>query len=89
MSDEKLQLPTDLFDPDAFRTSIEAGDSPISDCKQAIAHATDYLHGKFRAGSPARDLVRLRAVFFDAMLGALWDRRDWGDADLALSLIHI
>ena len=84
MGDDKLQLPFELFDPDAFRASLEAGDNQITCCKRAIARATDYLHGQFRCGRPARDLVQLRAVFFDALLGALWDRRNWGDADLAL-----
>ncbi|MCB1677486.1 MAG: [protein-PII] uridylyltransferase [Halioglobus sp.] len=72
-----------VFDPEQFRLELAAG-KPIGCCKQAIAQTTDYLHGQFRAGVQARDLIRLRAQFIDALLGALWDRQDWGRAELAL-----
>ncbi|MCB1676506.1 MAG: [protein-PII] uridylyltransferase [Halioglobus sp.] len=76
-------LPPAVFDPEEFARSL-AADQTIACCKRAIAATTDYLHGQFRAGVPASGLIRLRAQFIDLMLGALWDRQDWGGDELAL-----
>jgi [protein-PII] uridylyltransferase len=72
-----------MFDARAFQAQLEA-DHVINCCKTVIATATAYLHGQFRDGAPARDLIRLRATFIDTLLAALWDRQDWGSSELAL-----
>jgi [protein-PII] uridylyltransferase len=77
-------LSTDLFDPASFNAALDAGQEPVTCCRKAIRHATEHLHGLFRTGTEARELVPLRSDFIDALLGALWDRVDWGDASLAL-----
>jgi [protein-PII] uridylyltransferase len=84
MSDAAATLPRQLFDQAAFSAALAAGDNPITCCKDAIRQSTDYMHGQFRSGAEARELVRLRARFIDALLCALWDHRDWLDAELAL-----
>lgn len=76
-------LPTALFEPKSFRASLEDGGA-IDCCKEAITVATQYLHEQFREGEEAGKLLRLRAAFVDSLLGALWDRQDWGDAQLSL-----
>ncbi|MCB1704683.1 MAG: [protein-PII] uridylyltransferase [Halioglobus sp.] len=72
-----------MFQPTAFRAQLESKNI-IQACKDAIAASTRYLHQQFRAGAQARDLIKLRAAFMDELLGALWDRHDWGGAQLAL-----
>jgi len=76
-------LPSALFDIDKFRSELDAGDT-IACCKAAIATASDYLDGQFRKEVEMRELLNLRARFMDSLLGALWDREDWQDAELAL-----
>jgi len=76
-------LPPAMFDAQAFSRQLEAG-NPLPCCKRAITAATEYLHSQFRNGTPAGTLIRLRATFMDTLLGALWDRQDWGQAELAL-----
>ena len=76
-------LPPEMFDARAFGEQLEK-DKVLTGCKQAITTATDYLHGQFRTGASAGELIRLRAKFMDALLGALWDHQDWGAAEFAL-----
>ena len=76
-------LPSELFDQEAFRTSLDSS-NPITSCKDAIASATDYLHRQFREEAPVELLIRQRAAFVDALLGQLWDRQPWTCDDLAL-----
>ena len=83
MATDPTMLLPDLFDADAFTAELEKG-NPIQCCKSAITRTTDYLHTQFRAGAKARDLIRQRAAFMDALLGILWDRRDWGASELAM-----
>ncbi|MEZ5503202.1 MAG: [protein-PII] uridylyltransferase [Halioglobus sp.] len=80
---DPLPLPTELFDAPAFKTRLDAGNR-IQCCKSAIAASTAYLHRQFRSGAQAHDLIRLRAAFIDELLGILWDRQDWGGAELAM-----
>jgi [protein-PII] uridylyltransferase len=84
MSTREATLAPELFNPVTFAAALEEGDNPISCCKAAIRQSTEYLHGLFRSGTEARELVGLRADFVDALLSALWDQRDWGEAQLAL-----
>ncbi len=77
-------LPPELFDPAAFNAALDAGKKPVACCKEAIRHATDHLHGLFRSGTEARELVPLRSDFIDALLGTLWDRQEWSEDSLAL-----
>jgi [protein-PII] uridylyltransferase len=79
----QLALPKEVFDAPAFKVSLESGNA-IACCKTAIANTTQSLHKRFRSGEPARDLIRQRAAFMDALLGALWDRQRWGSSELAL-----
>ena len=72
-----------MFDAKAFSSSLEAGEI-LPGCKHAITAAGEYLHGEFRAGTRAADLIRLRAQFMDLLLGALWDLHDWAGSDIAL-----
>ncbi len=83
MTVENLTLPPELFDVSAFREQLENGHA-IRTCKEAIDHSTQYLHNQFHAGQQARDLIRLRAAFMDALLAALWDKQDWGTSQMAL-----
>lgn len=76
-------LPAELFDEQAFRREMHQ-DRILPLCKQAVADATEYLHGQFRGGTPTGELIRLRAAFMDALLRALWDRQDWDGAEIAL-----
>jgi len=76
-------LPSDVFDVPAFKRNLASGNA-IQCCKAAISATTQSLHARFRAGEPARDLIRQRAAFMDALLGTLWDRQDWGASELAL-----
>ncbi len=83
MATETGVLPAAIFDAAAFGQQLETGEIlPI--CKQAITTATEYLHAQFRSGAATGDLIRLRARFMDALLGTLWERHDWGGADIAL-----
>jgi [protein-PII] uridylyltransferase len=83
LSIQPKALPLELFDAQALQSQLHNGDA-ISCCKEALQHATRYLHGRFRSGTPASELIGLRANFMDAMLVCLWDDFDWGDAELAL-----
>jgi [protein-PII] uridylyltransferase len=83
MPDQGAALPTAIFDAAAFRQRLDS-EEVIACCKQAINDATEYLHERFRSGADVGDLIRLRAVFMDTLLGTLWDRQDWGQARPAL-----
>ena len=76
-------LPPQMFELSAFNDQLE-GRNAIQNCKKAIASTTEYLHQQFRAGAQASDLIGLRAAFMDELLGALWDRQNWGACQLAL-----
>ena len=83
MAVSKIVLPPAMFDVAAFTAQLAGGDA-IQCSKSAIAKSTDYLHGQFRQGGQARDLIRQRASFIDTLLGVLWDNQTWGDSDLAM-----
>ena len=83
MNDSNSLLPPEMFDAKAFSSSLEAGEI-LPGCKHAVTAAGEYLHGEFRAGTRAADLIRLRAQFIDLLLGALWDLHDWAGSDIAL-----
>ena len=76
-------LPGALFDPAVFKKQLE-DDSSIACCKPAIANASQYLDSLFHQGTKASQLIALRAMFMDALLGALWDKQDWRGAQLSL-----
>ncbi len=78
-----MPLPAALFDVPTFTAQLVSGNT-IQLCKSAIATSTQYLHQQFRAGAQARELIRQRAAFIDTLLGILWDRQDWGLAELAM-----
>ena len=69
--------------PPNFEQQLEQG-RILPCCKQAITTATEYLHAQFRSGARTGELIRLRARFMDTLLGTLWERQDWGGADIAL-----
>lgn len=79
----QMALPPAMFDAAAFKAELDDGNT-IACCKNAIASTTDYLHGQFRQGAQAHDLIRLRAAFIDTLLGIVWDSQDWGDSELAM-----
>jgi [protein-PII] uridylyltransferase len=83
MANDCGAMPIAMFDAQAFRKRLDQGEV-LPCCKDAVSAATRYLHGQFRSGASAGDLIRLRAIFIDTLLGALWDRQDWGQAELAL-----
>ena len=83
MAVSEIALPPTMFDVAAFKAQLAGGDA-IQCSKSAIAKSTDYLHGQFRQGGQARDLIRQRASFIDTLLGVLWDSQTWGDSDLAM-----
>ena len=76
-------LPAAMFDAAEFEQQLEQG-RILPCCKQAITTATEYLHAQFRSGDRTGELIRLRARFMDTLLGTLWERHDWGGADIAL-----
>ncbi len=77
-------LPKQLFDAASFAAELNSADNAIECCKSAISAATAYQHQRFREGTQANELIRQRAAFIDILLGILWDRRDWGESELAL-----
>ncbi|MEQ9394924.1 [protein-PII] uridylyltransferase [Haliea sp.] len=83
MTDRDDSLPPELFDPGAFAAAIGRGDT-LKIGKQALKAAADYLHAEFRSGTRVARLLHLRAQFMDALLGALWDSRDWSGVEPAL-----
>ena len=83
MNDSPRHLPRELFDAQSLRVQLRAGNA-VSSCKDSIATATDYLHQEFRSGTPASELISLRADFIDELLACLWEQQDWGEAELAL-----
>ncbi len=83
MTGRDESLPPELFDPAAFKAAIARGDT-LKIGKQALSTAADYLHGEFRGGTRVGRLLHLRAQFMDALLGALWDSRDWSGVEPAL-----
>ncbi len=83
MANDAGVLPAAMFDARVFARRLEEGEI-LPCCKEAITGATQYLHGQFRSGANIRDLIRLRAAFMDVLLGTLWDRQDWGQAELAM-----
>ncbi len=76
-------LPADIFDLQQFVSAFDATD-PRTYCREALHLARERQHQAFREGASATDLVHQRALLIDALLGALWDRQDWGGAELAL-----
>lgn len=78
-----MVLPPSVFDVSAFNAQLDSGNA-IQKCKNVIASTSHHLHDQFRSGAQARDLIRQRAAFIDALLGVLWDRQDWGDSELAM-----
>ncbi len=78
-----MRLPLDIFDSDRFKAKLDS-ENQIQCCKAAIASATQYFHQQFLSGTQARDLIRERALFIDALLGVLWDREDWSQSELAM-----
>jgi [protein-PII] uridylyltransferase len=83
MNTSATALPAALFDPAAFSKQLD-DDSSIACCKPAISNANQYLDDLFQQGTEVGQLIALRAIFMDALLGALWDRQDWRGAPLAL-----
>jgi [protein-PII] uridylyltransferase len=83
MAGNTILLPPGMFDASAFRQQLETGNA-INSCKNAITSTTEFLHQQFRSGTPASELIRLRAAFMDEMLAMLWDRQNWGASQLAL-----
>ncbi len=73
-----------MFDAASFAAELNSADNDIECCKSAISAAKTYQHQRFREGTPASELIRQRAAFIDTLLGILWDRRDWGESELAL-----
>jgi len=83
MSATQPDLPVAMFDPVMFNRELDNGNE-IAVCKSAIGHATEFQHEEFRRDVQACDLIRQRARFVDSLLATLWDRQDFGDADMAL-----
>ena len=83
MTRDQTPLPPALFDANTFSAGFDTDDH-IAYCRGVIEAATEFQHQQFRNGVPATDLIRQRACFVDSLLGILWDRVDWGEADLAL-----
>ena len=78
-----ISLPEPLFDPIAFSARL-LDENPITCSKEAIATATAHLHQQFHPEADAGQLLRQRAAFIDALLGCLWDNRDWDGAEVAM-----
>jgi [protein-PII] uridylyltransferase len=83
MAAQPIPLPAQMFEASKFKAQLDS-ENAIQCCKSAIFSTTQYLHEQFRTGARARDLIRLRAAFIDALLSILWDRHDWGEAELAM-----
>jgi len=45
---------------------------PVSDCRQALASATESLHSRFAQGASVSELVHLRSDLIDCLLIRLW-----------------
>jgi len=83
MDQRGLTLPTALFEREAFSLAIDQ-DGTLPCCKSHMQAADAWLHQQFHDNAPIGDLIRIRAEFIDGVLGVLWDRQDWGDANLSL-----
>lgn len=83
MSPVPVATDSSVFDAEAFSHDL-AQNNPISHCKAAITSVTEAMHQQFRDGTPVATLIRQRATFIDTLLAILWDREDWGDAQIAV-----
>jgi [protein-PII] uridylyltransferase len=59
----------------ALDEALSRGAKQVSDLKQALDDASAVLVERFKAGYPAPELVRLRAVVVDRVLLCLWHER--------------
>lgn len=60
------------------------GQDPVATGKQILGEIRTWLDESFRGGERAGQLLHLRAQCMDALLGAFWDRQDWGSDQPAL-----
>ena len=60
------------------------GQDPVATGKQILGEIRTWLDESFRGGERAGQLLHLRAQCMDALLGAFWDRQDWGGNQPAL-----
>lgn len=88
ISENKLTIPKDVFDPELFSQSIENNKSIVSLAKAQISRTTQFLHQQFDQGCYIRKLIWARANFIDQILCCIWHTYNWAD-DKTISLIAV
>jgi len=77
-----------LIDTDALDEALAAGDAPIKVFRKARNDADQLLRARFMEGSPASELVPLRAQIVDALLVRAW-RLHFAAVDRRVSLVAV
>jgi [protein-PII] uridylyltransferase len=84
---DSLNLATPVSHDELILAEVTAANSTaelLSAGKAALQNASASFDSQFRDGVNVAQLIRARARFIDALLGALWERQDWQGADIAL-----
>jgi [protein-PII] uridylyltransferase len=74
----------DVFDADSLLAPAQTSSQPIVALREACEIASANLDAEFDAGTDIGTLLRKRASFVDQLLTSIWQRFDWGSADIAL-----
>ncbi|MEP0202394.1 MAG: [protein-PII] uridylyltransferase [Halioglobus sp.] len=86
MPEPTAPVPREPYYPKNIGETVAAAESAeiLAVGKAALQSAKELFDGAFNEGTDVVQLIRARANFIDELLGALWDRHDWADADIAL-----
>ena len=72
VADEIPALDSQLLDTVALDAEVAASENIVKRLQQALADADDTLAARFLEGTPASELVPLRAEVMDAIVWRLW-----------------
>lgn len=72
MTPEPLRKDRQLLDIEAIDAALEAGQNPRPVLRRALGEADETLRARFTEGTPAAELVPLRANIVDAVVSRLW-----------------
>ena len=71
---EQNIIDPNLFDPEDFNSSIDAGIAPVTVYKDQVINATQYLIEEFLSNKPIKDTLYKRAWFTDQLLTRAWHK---------------
>jgi [protein-PII] uridylyltransferase len=72
MTTESIRDDRQLIDVDAVDAALAAGENPRPVLRRALSEADETLRARFTEGTPASQLVPLRARMVDAVVTRLW-----------------